>query len=59
VKSCFVIIGYGIKSDLATGRKLNLDRTYENLIKPVFKSLGVECFRAIDKNKTGVIDSIM
>jgi len=59
MKTCFVIIGYGIKSDLATGRKLNLDKTYENLILPVFKSLKVDCFRAIDKNKTGVIDSIM
>lgn len=59
MKTCFVIIGYGIKSDLATGRKLNLDKTFENLIQPVFKSLGVDCFRAIDKNKTGVIDSIM
>ena len=59
MKTCFVIIGYGIKTDLATGRKLNLDATFENLIKPVFKSLGVDCFRAIDKNKTGVIDLIM
>lgn len=59
MKTCFVIIGYGIKSDLATGRKLNLDKTFESLIKPVFKSLGIDCFRAIDKNKTGVIDSAM
>jgi hypothetical protein len=59
MKTCFVIIGYGIKSDLATGRKLNLDKTFENLIKPVFKSLNIDCFRAIDKNKTGVIDSLM
>ncbi|MBS1669549.1 MAG: DUF4071 domain-containing protein [Bacteroidetes bacterium] len=59
MKTCFVIIGYGIKPDLATGRKLNLDATFENLIKPVFKSLRIECFRAIDKNKTGVIDLIM
>lgn len=59
MKTCFVIIGYGIKIDFATGRKLNLDKTFDNLIKPVFKSLGIDCFRAIDKNGTGVIDSLM
>lgn len=59
MKTCFVIIGFGIKSDLATGRKLNLDKTFENLIKPVFKSLSIDCFRAIDKNKAGIIDSFM
>lgn len=59
MKTCFVIIGYGIKSDLSTGRKLNLDKTYLNLIQPVLKSLNIDCFRAIDKNKTGVIDQLM
>ena len=32
---CFVVMGFGIKIDLATGRKLNLDKSYNALIKPV------------------------
>ena len=28
-KTCFVIIGFGIKTDFETGRRLNLDRTFE------------------------------
>lgn len=53
---CFVIIGYGPKSDFETGRVLNLDKTFENLIKPVFDDLGIECFRAKDIRHTGTID---
>lgn len=58
---CFVIIGYGPKTSYADGkvRTLNLDETYEDLILPVFKSLGIECYRAIDKNLTGSIDKAM
>ena len=58
-KTCFVIIGYGVKNDPATGRKLNLDKTYEDIIKPVLNSLHIDGFRAIDKNKTGSIDALM
>lgn len=57
--SCFVIIGYGIKVDYETGRQLNLDRSYENLIKPVFDELGIYCYRAIDKKHSGTIDEHM
>lgn len=59
--TCFVIIGYGIKTSYATGeaRELNLDETYEDLIKPVFVELNIDCYRAIDKNLTGNIDKLM
>jgi hypothetical protein len=58
-KTCFVIIGFGIKTDFETGRRLNLDRTFENIIKPVFDDLDILCFRACDLEQSGVIDKKM
>jgi len=55
-KTCFVIIGYGIKTDFETGRELNLEKTYKNIIKPVFEELDIECFRSSDLKQTGTID---
>lgn len=57
--TCFVVIGFGRKTDFATGRVLDLDKTYEKLIRPAFDEVDVNCFRAIDANLTGSIDSIM
>ena len=57
--TCFVVIGFGTKTDYATGRVLNLDKTYTKLIKPAFDEVGVRCFRAIDVNRSGSIDKIM
>ena len=58
-KTCFVIIGFGIKTDFETGRRLNLDRTFENVIKPVFDELDILCYRACDLEQSGVIDKKM
>lgn len=60
-KKCFVIIGYGKKPSYANGkhRQLDLDETFETLIKPVFDELGIDCYRAIDKNLSGSIDQLM
>ncbi len=58
-KTCFVVIGFGTKTDYATGRTLDLDLTYQKLIKPAFDKVGVRCFRAIDVNVTGSIDKLM
>lgn len=55
-KKCFVIIGYGEKTDPETRRQINLDRSFENLIKPVCDQLGIECFRAKDLIHSGIID---
>lgn len=55
-KTCFVIIGFGIKTDFETGRRINLDRTFENVIKPVFDELDILCYRACDLEQSGVID---
>jgi hypothetical protein len=55
-KTCFVIIGYGPKPDYATGRIIDLDKTYEYIIKPAFEELGFLCFRACDLTHSGTID---
>jgi hypothetical protein len=58
-KICFVLIGYGVKPDYRTGRQLDLDKTYEFLIKPVFDDLDITCVRSCDIPHSGVIDVVM
>lgn len=55
-KKCFVIMGYGIKTDFSTGRELNLDKTYKNIIKPAAEEAGLECIRADEIKHSGTID---
>ena len=38
MKTCFVVMGFGEKTDYQTGRKLNLDASYRNLIKPAVEA---------------------
>ncbi|MBP9883573.1 MAG: hypothetical protein KBF32_09230 [Chitinophagales bacterium] len=58
-KTCFVVMGYGEKTDFATGRKLDLNKTYEYLIKPVVEGLGIKCIRSDEIIHSGVIDVVM
>jgi hypothetical protein len=53
---CFVIMGFGEKTDFATGRKLDLDKTYLNIIKPAATAAGYDCIRADEVLHSGVID---
>lgn len=55
-KTCFVITGFGPKTDHETGRIIDLDKTFEHLIKPVFDELKINCFRAKDIKHSGTID---
>jgi len=55
-KRCFVVMGFGIKTDLATGRKLNLDKSYLALIKPVVEGKNITCLRADEIKNSGTID---
>jgi len=55
-KTCFVIIGFGIKMDYNTGREIDLDKTYDYIIKPAFEDLGFLCYRSSDISHSGVID---
>src|SRR4051812_18651808 len=55
-KKCFVVMGFGKKTDLATGRTLDLDKTYRIIIKKAVEEAGLECIRADDIKHSGLID---
>ena len=49
-------MGFGMKTDYATGRMLDLNKSYRLLIKPVVENKGLECIRADEIIHSGVID---
>ena len=49
-------MGFGQKTDLATGRVLDLDKSYRNIIKPAVTAAGYDCVRADEIQHSGVID---
>lgn len=53
---CFVVMGFGTKTDYATGRKLDLNKSYRLLIKPVVEEKGLICIRADEIRHSGSID---
>ncbi len=53
---CFVVMGFGEKTDPGTGRLLNLDATYRHIIKPAAQKAGYDCVRADEVLHSGVID---
>jgi tetratricopeptide (TPR) repeat protein len=57
-KTCFVVQGFGEKTDLATGRALNLDASYE-VIKDAVEAAGLRCVRADEIVHSGTIDGPM
>ena len=54
--TCFVVMGFGKKTDYETGRTLDLDKSYKNLIKPAAERAGLRCVRADDIVHSGMID---
>ena len=54
--TCFVVMGFGKKTDFETGRILDLDKTYNSIIKPAVQDAGLECVRANEIVHSGVID---
>src|SRR6188768_3134475 len=54
--TCFVVMGFGKKTDFETGRTLDLDKSYRNTIKPAVVAAGLECTRADEIPHSGVID---
>ena len=38
--SCFVIMGYGKKTDFKQNKSFDLDKTYRNIIKPAAEAAG-------------------
>jgi hypothetical protein len=55
MKSCFVIQGYGRKTDYRDGRVLDLDASYA-IIKDAVEAAGLECTRADEIQRSGTID---
>jgi hypothetical protein len=60
-KTCFVIMGFGEKTDFQSTpqRVLNLDKTYRTIIRPAVEDAGLQCIRADDIIHAGVIDKPM
>jgi len=49
-------MGFGKKTDFETGRVLDLDQSYLNLIKPAVVATGLKCIRADEIVHSGLID---
>src|SRR5688572_28157454 len=58
-KTCFVVMGFGEKPDYATGRTLDLDKSFRIIIKKAVEEAGLECIRADNVVHSGVIDKPM
>lgn len=56
---CFVIMGFGKKTDFESGRTLNLDATYHAIIKPACDFQNLNHFRADEVTHSGYIDKQM
>jgi hypothetical protein len=54
--SCFVIMGYGKKTDFKQNKSFDLDKTYRNIIKPAAEAAGYACERADEIQHAGIID---
>ena len=58
-KVCFVVMGFGKKTDYESGRTLDLDATYEAIIKPAAEAANLRCIRADEVIHSGLIDAPM
>lgn len=58
--NCFVAMGFGQKTAFYLGKKkprvLDLDKTYENIIKPAVTAAGLKCVRADEIQHSTLID---
>lgn len=52
-------MGFGNKTDYSTGKTFDLDKTYNNIIKPVAESCGYTCVRADEIEDSSIIDKSM
>jgi len=58
-KKCFVVMGFGTKTDFQQQKAYDLDKTYRTIIKPAVNDAGLECIRADDVVHSGIIDKPM
>jgi hypothetical protein len=56
MRKCFVVMGFGKKTDYPTGRVLDLDKSYKYIIKPAAEAAGYECIRADEIQHAGNIN---
>lgn len=56
---CFVIMGYGKKTDPTLGKTFDLDVTYNTIIKPSVENAGFKCVRGDEVLESGIIDKSM
>src|SRR5215475_14029046 len=56
MRKCFVVMGFGKKTDYPTGRVLDLDKSYKYIIKPAAEAAGYECVRADEIQHAGNIN---
>jgi hypothetical protein len=56
IKTCFVVMGFGTKTDYTKPKTFNLDKTYRNIIKPAALAAGLECVRADEIAHSGNIN---
>jgi len=45
-KKCFVVMGFGTKTDFQQQKTYDLDKTYRIIIKKAVEEAGLECIRA-------------
>jgi tetratricopeptide (TPR) repeat protein len=55
-KTCFVVMGFGTKTDYTKPKTFNLDKTYRNIIKPAALAADLECVRADEIIHSGNIN---
>lgn len=56
---CFVIMGFGKKTDYSIPKTYDLDKTYKNIIQPAAIEAGYQCIRADEIQDSGLIDRSM
>jgi tetratricopeptide (TPR) repeat protein len=54
--TCFVVMGFGEKTDPNSNKTFNLDKSYRILIKPAVEAAGFQCERADEIQHAGLID---
>lgn len=55
-KLCFVVMGFGKKTDHESGRTLDLNATWQEIIQPAAEQAGLRCVRADEIPHSGHID---
>src|SRR5512147_2564802 len=59
VAQCFVDMPFGKKTDARRGMEIDFDQIYEEAIKPVIRSVGLEPLRGDEERTGGVIHAAM